>query len=310
MAKLSQSQFNRAVAYLRTQARPLERVLFEHYFENQPSEGVIPHLAAFQNIDGGFGKALEPDMRSPSSSALATEFGLRLLVELKVPADHPSVHQALEYLQDTLDDSTLTWRVVPLDVNAHPHAPWWHDESGSLEKTFDAFRIIPRAGILAAMAHYRALLPEAWLERITSDTLAQILAAGVDEFGGGGDALVYASRLADAPSLPPEDRELLVAHVRRMADVIVARQPDQWTQYCAPPLKLAPSPQAVTAPVLQDCLPKHLDYLVAQQDLQGFWDVTWAWGDYPDVWPIALREWRGVLTLDALLSLQAYGWIQ
>jgi hypothetical protein len=310
MNKLSQSQFERAAAYLRNQARPLERALFEHYFENQPADPVYLHLAAFQNPDGGFGKALEPDMRSPSSSALATENGLRLLVELKTPAGHPMVCQVLLYLQNALEEGSLTWRVVPPDVNDHPHAPWWHDADGSLENVFGGFRIIPRAGILAALVTYKADLPEAWLDRITTDTLAHILGGGVDEFGGGGDALVYARRLAEAPGLPPQDRERLVAHVAAMADAIVARQPEQWSQYCAPPLKLAPTPQSVTAPLLQDCLPAHLDYLVAHQDPQGYWDVTWAWGEYPDVWPAARQEWRGVLTLDALLSLRAYGWLE
>jgi len=310
MNKLSQTQFNRAAAYLHNQARPLERALFEHYFEGQPAERVLPHLAAYQNPDGGFGKALEPDMRAPASSALATENGLRLLTEFEVPTDHPLVRGALAYLQDTLDDRALTWRVVPPDANDYPHAPWWHDADGSLERTFGDFRIIPRAGILAALYAYQANLAEDWLDRITADTTGQILACGVDGFGGGGDALVYARRLAEAPGLPPEEQERLVAHVRAMAAAVVARQPEQWSQYCAPPLKLAPVPQSVTAPVLQDCLPAHLDYLVAHQDPQGFWDVTWAWGDYPQVWPTARQEWRGVLTLDALLSLQAFGWIQ
>lgn len=310
MNKLSQPQFERAAAYLHEQARPLERALFEHYFDGQPAECVLSHLVTFQNPDGGFGKALEPDMRSPTSSALATENGLRLLAELNIPADHPMVRQTLVYFQNTLDEGTLTWRVVPLDVNDYPHAPWWHDADGSLERIFGEFRITPRAGILAAMYAYQKYLAAPWLERITADTLAHILACGVDEFGGGGDALVYACRLAEAPGLPSADREHLVAHVRAMADAVVARQPEQWSQYCAPPLKLAPSPQAVTAPVLQDCLPAHLDYLVAHQDPLGFWDVTWAWGDYPDVWITARQEWRGVLTLDALLSLQAYDWIE
>jgi hypothetical protein len=246
-------------------------------------------------------------MRSPSSSALATENGLRLLVELEVPADHPLVRQAVTYLQNTLDEGTQTWRVVPQDVNSHPHAPWWHDQAGSLEKTFGAFRIIPRAGILAALYAYRQLLTAAWLDRITTDTLAHILASGVDEFGGGGDALVYARRLAEAPGLPSIDRERLVVHVREMADAIVARQPHQWAQYCAPPLKLAPFPRSVTADVLQDCLPAHLDYLIERQEPQGFWDVTWTWDDYPDVWPVARGEWRGILTLETLHALKAYG---
>jgi hypothetical protein len=58
---------------------------------------------------------------------------------------------------------------------------------------------------------------------------------------------------------------------------------------------------------LADCLPTHLDYLIAQQSLHGYWDVTWEWGDYPDVWEVAKAEWRGILIMEALASLKAYG---
>lgn len=310
MAKLDRSQFNRAKVYLNKQARPLERALFEYYFENQPASQVLTQLAAFQNPDGGFGKALEPDMRSPSSSALATENGLRLLAELEMPATNPLVQTVVAYLRETLDDRTQTWRVVPLDVNDHPHAPWWHDEAGSLERVFGDFRIIPRAGILAALYHYSELVLKPWLDHIFSLTLGDILGSGPDNFSGGGDALVYARRLAEAPGLPEQDRNQLVEHLRKVANTIVAREPEQWAQYCTPPLKIAPSPQAFTAAVLQDCLPHHLDYLIDHQTSQGFWDVTWAWSNYPQAWQEARREWRGVLTLEALLALQAYGWIE
>jgi hypothetical protein len=53
-----------------------------------------------------------------------------------------------------------------------------------------------------------------------------------------------------------------------------------------------------------------LDYVVDQQSPHGYWDVTWDWNDYPDVWKTAKTEWRGVLTLETLTSLKAYGRIE
>lgn len=68
--------------------------MFEHQFERAPPERVVAELARFQNDDGGFGYALEPDLRTPSSSALATGIGLHMLKELRCPADHPMVGKA------------------------------------------------------------------------------------------------------------------------------------------------------------------------------------------------------------------------
>lgn len=82
MKQLRHESFDQARHFIKTQARPLDRALFEHRFEGAPAETVLSQLALFQNADGGFGRALEPDLRTPSSSALATGIGLRLLKEL------------------------------------------------------------------------------------------------------------------------------------------------------------------------------------------------------------------------------------
>lgn len=310
MQKLTQLQFGKAREFLKNQARPLERSLFDHYFEDAPADLVVAELQNFQNSDGGFGNALEPDMRSPSSSALATEMGLRTLVEIGMPADHPVVIAAVAYTLNSLDPRSLTWRVVPLDVNAHPHAPWWQDEDGSLKRTFDDYLIIPRAGIISVLSHYAELLPAGWLYKVTGATLKAIKEMDAKKFDGGGDALVYARRLAESPGLGEREKIWLSERVRQIADRIVARKPEEWSQYCAPPIKLAPTPECITANVLADCLPTNLGYTIETQHSEGFWDVTWAWNDYPDAWEIAKREWRGCLTLDTLLSLKAYGRIE
>ena len=79
MKTLSGRAFERASRFLLEQARPLERALFRQRFEGAGAEGALVALSAFQNEDGGFGRALEPDLRSPSSSALATAIGLQTL---------------------------------------------------------------------------------------------------------------------------------------------------------------------------------------------------------------------------------------
>lgn len=310
MQKLTQSMFKKSRQYLKNQARVLETSLFRYHFENLPAEDVLVELAKFQNEDGGFGKALEPDMRSPSSSALATEIALRTLVELGVSAENPMVQTAITYLLKTLNQRTKTWRVVPLDVNQFPHAPWWHDESGSLAETFDDYRTIPRAGILAIFYYFPELLPKDTLDKLTESTIPDLLEMDDDRFSGGGDALVYARRLAEAPGLPEEIRSQLSDRVCIIADRIVTRDESAWSQYSAPPLKLAPTPESMTANILADCLPANLDFLIGTQNPEGYWDVTWSWNDYPVDWEIARSEWRGILTLEALLSLRAYGRIE
>ena len=89
MKNLPKEKFALAWRYIEKFARPLELSLFNYFYREVPYDSVISHLVKYLNPDGGFGHALEPDMRSPSSSALATDFGLRILVEIGVPSKHP-----------------------------------------------------------------------------------------------------------------------------------------------------------------------------------------------------------------------------
>jgi hypothetical protein len=309
MKQLSREAFGRARRFLKAQARSVDRTLFEYRFEGGPAEPVLAALAAYQNEDGGFGHALEPDMRTPSSSALATGIGLRILAELDMPADHKMVRKAVEYLQATFDPDSKVWRVVPNDTNEHPHAPWWHDEEGSLARTFDGFRIIPRAEIIASLYQLGAV-PADWLQDVAEDCVSAI--ESQEPFGsGGGDDLAYATELAEAAALPVDLKARLVGRVRATVAVAVSRNPEEWSSYCVAPLKVIRSPHSLAADLIEDALAQHLNYTIEHQTAEGTWEPNWTWGDaYPDVWPQARQEWRGEITLSTLTALRAFGRIE
>jgi hypothetical protein len=306
MKRLSHKAFDQARQFLKTQTRPLDRAMFEYLFEAASTESVIAKLAHFQNEDGGFGQALEPDLRTPSSSALATGIGLRTLKELGCSTDRPIVGRAVSYLLATFDHRTKVWRVVPHDTNAFPHAPWWHDEDGSLARTFDDFLIIPRAEIVGLLHHFSPLVPAARLNDLTERTVADIEA--IETLGtGGGDDLSYALSLAETEELPQHFKRRLIARIRAVTPTVVSRDPQEWDSYCISPLKLASSPQSIVADLLWDDLQVHLDYQIDHQTPEGTWDPVWTWGDfYPDVWDQAKLEWRGHLTLNTLITLQTF----
>ena len=310
MKQLTPEAFERARYFIMSKARPLERALFKFHFEEAGSGDVLAELAQFQNTDGGFGNALEPDLRTPSSSALATAIGLKMLKELDCSADRPMAKKAVTYLLETYDNESHVWRVVPLDTHHHPHAPWWHDENDSLAKTFDQFRIIPRALIVGLLHHYSALVPAEWLDDITDETVSYIETVSLLGEGGGSD-LEYAVHLAETINLPRHYAKRLTSRILKAIPEVVVRDPAQWESYCITPLTAVSSPHTVGANLLPDELQIHLDYKIEKQSPEGTWNPTWTWGDmYPDVWKRAELEWQGQLTLQTLIQLREFGRIK
>jgi hypothetical protein len=306
MRKLDRHSFDRARLFLKTTARPLEGARFAYHFEGGPPEVVVAALARYQNRDGGFGHALEPDLRTPASSALCTGIALTILRELGATSDQPMVQRAVLYLHRTWDVDSWTWRVVPADANEAPHAPWWHDEDGSLARTFDGFLVIPRAQLVAHLNHYANLVPGDWLAAVTEATVRDI--EEIEPLGsGGGDDLRYALTLASEPTLLPRLRERLLRRLRVEVPAAVSLDPAEWDSYVITPMKVAPTPDSPVAHLVRDGLEAYLDYLFDRQSAGGSWDPVWTWGDfYPEVWPQAAREWRGELTLETLLALKAW----
>jgi hypothetical protein len=221
------------------------------------------------------------------------------------------VTQAVRFFLETIDPQTKVWRVIPHDANDHPHAPWWHDEGGSLARTFDDFLIIPRASVVGLLHHYAAMVPADWLAELTEYTVATLETIDDDAFKGGGDSLRYALRLVETKALPLSYKDRLLPRLCRLARTIVSCDPQEWGGYVAAPLKVAPTPDSLVADVLRDGLDEHLDYQIDHQTPEGTWEPTWTWGDsYPDVWEQVKREWRGELTLRTLTALRAFGRIE
>ncbi len=298
MKKLSAPAFQRARRFLSTSARPLERALFAHEFEHGPARAVLDALAAFQNPDGGFGRALEPDLRLPDSSGIATLAGLDVLRELHVSADEPLLRRALEWVVAAYDPALPGWRSVPPAVDAHAHAGHWSWELHAPGGAWPHF-LVPGARLLAHLEHWRALAPPELLASFRAAFVAH-----VRELSGevGGDSLYYASTVDD-----PEVR----ARVRELARVAVSRDPTAWTEYVSKPLKLAPLPDSPLAGELRAEVQTNLDWEIEHQADDGAWDPNWSWrGAYPAEWAQARGEWRGILTLERLRSLRAFGRIE
>ena len=59
--------FDAAAEFMATRARVLDRRVFQRLFQGGAPEPVRDAVAAYRNDDGGFGHALEPDLRAAAA---------------------------------------------------------------------------------------------------------------------------------------------------------------------------------------------------------------------------------------------------
>jgi hypothetical protein len=300
---LSRARFDAACGFVEANGRPLDAMLLRHRLGRVSAEAVMVALIAYQNRDGGFGHGLEPDMRSPASTGIATSIGLRLLIRIATPARHPTVIGAIEWLTGALDRENGVWPIVCREVELAPHAPWW-TWSEDLAANWNGFHFNPTAEILAHLYRYRAATPaevfacaEAGLRRKLPEV--EVLEGAYD--------LKCAIRLAEADSLPAGLAKPLEALVRRS---VAAHDP---ADDHASPFDAAASPSSPFADLVDGRIEAALTALVGAQAEDGGWNWNpeWSWGFVDKkAWSDAHRDWRGQLTRETLETLMAYGRVE
>ena len=116
----------KAGLFVRRNARPLEHARWRFHFQGGGASDVLEALAAYQNPDGGFGHALEPDAWNPDSSPIQTWAATEVLREIGfTDSSHPLVRGILRYLGSGRDFDGHVWASTVAGNDAHPHAPWW-----------------------------------------------------------------------------------------------------------------------------------------------------------------------------------------
>src|SRR3954447_1796942 len=113
----------RAQDFIWANARLLERQLFAYRFAGGEREPVLAALRAYQNADGGFGNALEPDKRDPHSQPVDVQVALETLDDLDA-FDAAIVARVCDFLQTITTPEGGVPFALPT-VNAYPRAPWW-----------------------------------------------------------------------------------------------------------------------------------------------------------------------------------------
>lgn len=295
---LTAEGFAKAATFLTTQARPLDHARYDFHFEGGAAENVLTELAAYQNADGGFGHALEPDLHLPGSSVIATTVALQIAREVDTAADHPLVERACHYLRDTYDAQNAVWPIIPPNVDDAPHAPWWVYRGNVTD-----WLINPRAEIAGYICDYAKHFPREMCKTVTDAVVAHLMTLDSIEM----HELLCVLRFAESAALPKGTRARIDNKLTALVRATVEHDPAQWNGYGLQPLDVAPTPASPFAELFGPLIEQNLAVLAAQQNTDGSWSPPWTWGDlYPDAWPQAQRDWMGVLTIKNLRILRAY----
>jgi len=281
------ADFSAASDFILRNARLLDRQRFRFRFQGGSDAAVLAALLAYRNDDGGFGNALEPDLRGAASQPVPLEHALHILDEIG-RFDASLVRPGCDWLVSiTTEEGGVPFVLPSLDDG--PHAPWWVPTGKA--------SLNPTAGIVGLLRKNSVDHP--WVENATAYCW-EALRKHVPELGADDaiSVLMFLEHTSDSARAAAGFEHL----GERILGELVALDPST-PGYVKTPLEFAPHPDVLGRRLFDDAtIETHLAALAATQADDGGWPITW---DPPST--AAVDEWRGFMTIKWLDVLDNYG---
>jgi hypothetical protein len=219
------NDLDRASTFVIRNARLIDRRRFALITGRGTADAVLAALLGYRNEDGGYGWALEPDLRTPESRPVGALHAFEVFAEI-------GGGEAAVDLCDWLDSVTL-----PIAAPAGS-APWWIQADPTVPSLLLTSAIAEAAHQVAR--HDRSVREHAWLRRATEYCRRQITALEKP-----GSSLEFRSVLGLLDALhdtwpeAPEELRRLAAHLPADGILAVEGGIDDEKMY---PLDFSPHP--------------------------------------------------------------------
>ena len=290
---------NKAIKYILENARPLDLAVYKYFFEQESNQAIIDELSKFQNVDGGFGNALEPDFFNPNSSPIATNDAIITLSRVNALDKNSDIVKGIvRYLEshDSFNEDKKRW-LFAIDSNKdYPHAIWWEKKSDGISK------FNPSISLAAFMVCYgnRTSLYE------------EIIKEGLDflengEAIGGDDVNCYllAYELLTSNCISDiVDLNIFKDSLCKAIENCICKDTSKYG------VEYVPMPSTIFTGKYMEFITSEIKSLIAAEKAilgklqmeDGGFDITWKWyTQYPDEYEQARAWWRPRITIEKLL---------
>lgn len=300
--------FDKTRPFIYRNARPLDIARWQYHFEDGSKEAVLTALAAYQNEDGGFGHALEPDAWTPNSTPIQTWTATEILREIDFTDNiHPIIQGILRYLESGQEFEGHFWYCTVLSNNDFPHAPWWHTESDSTcHNDYNPTACL--SGFIIRFADNKSELyqigcriaKEAYKSYIEQDLLNDMHTAAC--------YVRLVQYCEEAGVNDVFDITALKGKLRKQVKHSITQNTADWeTGYICKPSQFFNSRDSIFYQDNRDIAEYECEYIIKSQQEDGSWNIQWGWADYPEEWAVSKNWWKSNGAILNMLYLKGMG---
>lgn len=299
-----QDIFVKAKKFVYRNARPLELARWKYHFENGSARDVLNVLSMYQNNDGGFGYALEPDYWNPNSTPIAVWAAIKTLWEIGFDdTAHPVVQGILAYLDSGKDFAEGKWYNTVASNNDYPHAVWWACDSDT--GLPDDNPTVSLVGFALRFSDPNSSLYQK-AGKIAAEAVARFMKEPVDEMHTVRvylDLLCYCEEIRHFDMF---DRDAFRNRLYETIEKIVCKDPAKWyTEYVCKPSFFFERSHRILGMIDRELLEKEAQMMLEMQLADGSYPVTWQWWNEYKEYEISANWWKSSIIIDTMCYIKA-----
>ncbi len=302
MKMLSKNDFQLIRSWVYRIARPIEMALWNYHFENGSKDAILTALSAYQNVDGGFGHALEADNWNPNSSPATTGCAIGILEEINFDdKQHPILQGILKYIENTADLKERGWTWSIPSNNDYAHASWYTYDPGNTE----AYIELVTAGLAFFAVRHSDKNSQIYKKAAT------FLESSIRSLSNTNDFFtisVFCNLLKKMEEYKLDscfDIMDIKENLPKLVNTYMEKDPLKWSAWCGVPSYFIKSPDSKYYKGNEDIMSKELDWqlekIIGRIPELNVWNINangWYWfdnnqgGEYPKESVVSANCWE------------------
>ena len=313
MKKLTAQSLLEIKQWMHRNARPVDLKLWQYHFEGGRADAVLQELAYYQNADGGFGLALEPDCWNPESSPYTTLQAIRMMRAVGCgELREPMLGKAFRYLEECAHQREYGWMFSIPTNDGHAHAPWWSfsEEANTYESiglTAELAGVILLLGEKGSPLYHKA-------EAYAAGVIEKLKMPGKRGDMGIGGYIELLECLIKAGLQDRFDCDFLSSALNRLVYDTIERDTSKWVCYGVHPARYIQSPDSRFYGENKDIVQAELDFLIDTRPANGIWPIPWSWFEnnekYAKQFAISENWWKAIKGMEKVLLLYRFGRVE
>ncbi|MFW5841730.1 MAG: hypothetical protein ACOCU2_00425 [Bacillota bacterium] len=277
--------------YLISHGRALEKAKYNYIFNGGSKADITNALQAYQNEDGGFAHALEPDFTTDESNPIDTWTAVKTLRLIDLPKDHPLIMSTLRYLDKTpYNENGYYYYSIP-SINDTPHAPWWQYSETRRIQGYN-----PTASLVGFILKYAEKDSPFYMQ--TYDFYQTMISDFINNPSNEVHELNCFVELYEDVHLLFDTTEFKNTLKTQIIQTVNPSPQDWFTTYTAKPSDLIHSPETPGYSDIKNIVTLENNLLLTTRNKDGVWDITWTWGQYDAAFEKAKEAWKSILAFD------------